>query len=124
MVLVPLGSDHRLGRACRFRFGQFAFGCALIPLLLPLPPDDEAVRTLKAGRAKRSDFETVKVIGRGAFGEVRGARFHPKTSCLTSPFTRIPQVHVVRHKASQRIYAMKLLNKWEMLKRKEVGVRG
>ncbi|MFT7813340.1 rho-associated protein kinase 2 isoform X2 [Arapaima gigas] len=46
---------------------------------------------------KSEDFEKVKVIGRGAFGEVQ----------------------LVRHKASQKVYAMKLLSKFEMIKRSD-----
>ncbi|XP_068608289.1 rho-associated protein kinase 2, partial [Brachionichthys hirsutus] len=46
---------------------------------------------------KSEDFDRVKVIGRGAFGEVQ----------------------LVRHKASQKVYAMKLLSKFEMLKRSD-----
>ncbi|CAB1439868.1 unnamed protein product [Pleuronectes platessa] len=46
---------------------------------------------------KSEDFDRVKVIGRGAFGEV----------------------HLVRHKASQKVYAMKLLSKFEMIKRSD-----
>lgn len=47
----------------------------------------------------RDDFEIVKVIGRGAFGEV----------C------------VVRMRGSDKVFAMKILNKWEMLKRAETA---
>nr|XP_020649293.1 serine/threonine-protein kinase MRCK beta isoform X3 [Pogona vitticeps] len=47
----------------------------------------------------RDDFEIIKVIGRGAFGEVA----------------------VVKMKSTERIYAMKILNKWEMLKRAETA---
>ncbi|XP_018047278.1 PREDICTED: serine/threonine-protein kinase Genghis Khan isoform X2 [Atta colombica] len=47
----------------------------------------------------REDFEIVKVIGRGAFGEV----------C------------VVRMRGSDKVFAMKILNKWEMLKRAETA---
>ncbi|XP_044515844.1 serine/threonine-protein kinase MRCK beta [Gracilinanus agilis] len=47
----------------------------------------------------RDDFEIIKVIGRGAFGEVA----------------------VVKMKNTERIYAMKILNKWEMLKRAETA---
>lgn len=54
---------------------------------------------LKQLRLSASDFETVKTIGRGAFGEV----------CL------------VRMKNSHEVYAMKILNKWEMLKRAETA---
>ena len=56
------------------------------------------VERIKQYRLSRDDFETVKIIGKGAFGEVA----------------------VVRAKATGRIYAMKILNKWEMLKRAEV----
>jgi serine/threonine protein kinase len=59
----------------------------------------DVVRSLKQSRLHRDHFETVKVIGRGAFGEV----------------------HVVRHKASGRVYAMKVLNKEDMLKRQETA---
>uniref|UniRef100_A0A0K8W762 non-specific serine/threonine protein kinase n=1 Tax=Bactrocera latifrons TaxID=174628 RepID=A0A0K8W762_BACLA len=50
-------------------------------------------------RLSRDDFETIKIIGRGAFGEV----------C------------VVRMLATHQIFAMKTLNKWEMLKRAETA---
>ncbi|MCP9262591.1 Serine/threonine-protein kinase Genghis Khan [Dirofilaria immitis] len=53
----------------------------------------------KALRLCREDFEVLKVIGRGAFGEVA----------------------VVRMRNTERIYAMKILNKWEMLKRAETA---
>lgn len=54
---------------------------------------------LKQLRLGASDFETIKTIGRGAFGEV----------CL------------VRMRNSNEVYAMKILNKWEMLKRAETA---
>ncbi|OCT64939.1 hypothetical protein XELAEV_18041177mg [Xenopus laevis] len=54
---------------------------------------------LKGIQLHRDDFEIIKVIGRGAFGEVA----------------------VVRLKNTERIYAMKILNKWEMLKRAETA---
>ncbi|XP_075795285.1 serine/threonine-protein kinase MRCK gamma isoform X2 [Pelodiscus sinensis] len=47
----------------------------------------------------REDFEILKVIGRGAFGEVA----------------------VVRLRNSEKVYAMKILHKWEMLKRAETA---
>ncbi|XP_030054718.1 rho-associated protein kinase 2 [Microcaecilia unicolor] len=46
---------------------------------------------------KAEDYDVVKVIGRGAFGEVQ----------------------LVRHKVSQKVYAMKLLSKFEMIKRSD-----
>uniref|UniRef100_A0A8C7EQJ2 Serine/threonine-protein kinase MRCK beta n=1 Tax=Neovison vison TaxID=452646 RepID=A0A8C7EQJ2_NEOVI len=54
---------------------------------------------VKEMQLHREDFEIIKVIGRGAFGEVA----------------------VVRMKNTERIYAMKILNKWEMLKRAETA---
>lgn len=54
---------------------------------------------VKSLRLTRDDFEIVKVIGRGAFGEV----------C------------VVRMRGTERVFAMKILNKWEMLKRAETA---
>lgn len=55
--------------------------------------------TIKSLQLAREDFEIVKVIGRGAFGEV----------C------------VVRMRGSDKVFAMKILNKWEMLKRAETA---
>lgn len=55
------------------------------------------VQLVKQLRLCREDFEVLKVIGRGAFGEV----------C------------VVRMLRTGQIFAMKILNKWEMLKRAE-----
>ncbi|XP_035599043.1 rho-associated protein kinase 2 isoform X1 [Oncorhynchus keta] len=52
---------------------------------------------LRDFQMKSDDFDRVKVIGRGAFGEVQ----------------------LVRHKASQKVYAMKLLSKFEMIKRSD-----
>lgn len=54
---------------------------------------------IKTLQLSREDFEIVKVIGRGAFGEV----------C------------VVRMRGSDKVFAMKILNKWEMLKRAETA---
>ncbi|XP_061669010.1 serine/threonine-protein kinase MRCK beta isoform X2 [Syngnathoides biaculeatus] len=59
-------------------------------------PFTAAVKDL---RLHRDDFEMLKVIGRGAFGEVA----------------------VVKMKQTERVYAMKILNKWEMLKRAETA---
>lgn len=53
-----------------------------------------AVHAIKQLRLSKNDFEILKVIGRGAFGIV----------C------------VVRMTATNKVYAMKILNKWEMLK--------
>lgn len=48
-------------------------------------------------RMKAVDFDLIKVIGRGAFGEVQ----------------------LVRHKSTHQVYAMKLLSKVEMIKRSD-----
>uniref|UniRef100_A0A8C2EYY2 non-specific serine/threonine protein kinase n=1 Tax=Cyprinus carpio TaxID=7962 RepID=A0A8C2EYY2_CYPCA len=48
-------------------------------------------------RMRAEDYEVVKVIGRGAFGEVQ----------------------LVRHKGTRKVYAMKLLSKFEMIKRSD-----
>uniref|UniRef100_A0A4W4HKU9 Rho-associated protein kinase n=1 Tax=Electrophorus electricus TaxID=8005 RepID=A0A4W4HKU9_ELEEL len=58
---------------------------------------DKAMDDIRELQMKPEDFEKVKVIGRGAFGEVQ----------------------LVRHKASQKVYAMKLLSKFEMIKRSD-----
>eukprot|EP01111_Echinosteliopsis_oligospora_P017939 TRINITY_DN7979_c0_g1_i1.p1 TRINITY_DN7979_c0_g1~~TRINITY_DN7979_c0_g1_i1.p1 ORF type:complete len:527 (-),score=118.88 TRINITY_DN7979_c0_g1_i1:93-1673(-) len=50
-------------------------------------------------RIDQSDFDTVKIIGRGAFGEVR----------------------LVKHKESGELFAMKKLHKDEMLKKEQVA---
>ncbi|KAG8443852.1 hypothetical protein GDO86_009153 [Hymenochirus boettgeri] len=54
---------------------------------------------LKQMRLHKEDFEILKVIGRGAFGEVA----------------------VVKLKNTEKVFAMKILNKWEMLKRAETA---
>jgi len=54
---------------------------------------------VKELRLCKDDFEILKVIGRGAFGEV----------C------------VVKLKRTDRVFALKILNKWEMLKRAETA---
>ncbi|XP_048646640.1 myotonin-protein kinase isoform X6 [Marmota marmota marmota] len=54
---------------------------------------------LKEVQLQRDDFEILKVIGRGAFSEVA----------------------VVKMKQTGQVYAMKIMNKWDMLKRGEVS---
>lgn len=48
-------------------------------------------------RMRTEDFQQIKVIGRGAFGEVQ----------------------LVRHNYTKKVYAMKLLSKYEMIKRSD-----
>lgn len=54
-------------------------------------------KVIESCRMNAGDFQVVKVIGRGAFGEVQ----------------------LVRHKATKMVYAMKLLSKFEMIKRSD-----
>ncbi|XP_057715129.1 rho-associated protein kinase 2 isoform X1 [Corythoichthys intestinalis] len=58
---------------------------------------ENVIKQVRDLQMKSDDFDRVKVIGRGAFGEVQ----------------------LVRHKASQKVYAMKLLSKFEMIKRSD-----
>ncbi|XP_018123419.1 rho-associated protein kinase 1 [Xenopus laevis] len=57
----------------------------------------DTISKIRDLRMKADDYEVVKVIGRGAFGEVQ----------------------LVRHKSSRKVYAMKLLSKLEMIKRSD-----
>ncbi|XP_074919059.1 rho-associated protein kinase 1 isoform X3 [Chelonoidis abingdonii] len=57
----------------------------------------DTINKIRDLRMKAEDYEVVKVIGRGAFGEVQ----------------------LVRHKSSRKVYAMKLLSKFEMIKRSD-----
>ncbi|KAG9478987.1 hypothetical protein GDO78_012583 [Eleutherodactylus coqui] len=57
----------------------------------------DTISKIRDLRMKAEDYEVVKVIGRGAFGEVQ----------------------LVRHKSSRKVYAMKLLSKLEMIKRSD-----
>ncbi|XP_029451765.1 rho-associated protein kinase 2 isoform X3 [Rhinatrema bivittatum] len=58
---------------------------------------EKIVGKVRELQMKAEDYDVVKVIGRGAFGEVQ----------------------LVRHKVSQKVYAMKLLSKFEMIKRSD-----
>ncbi|KAK0424176.1 hypothetical protein QR680_008529 [Steinernema hermaphroditum] len=53
------------------------------------------IEELQACRLKISDFHSIKVIGRGAFGEVQ----------------------LVRHKSTKKVFALKMLDKSEMIRR-------
>ncbi|XP_051900978.1 serine/threonine-protein kinase MRCK alpha-like isoform X2 [Pristis pectinata] len=57
------------------------------------------ITRVKELRLHREDFEILKVIGRGAFGEVA----------------------VVKLKETEKVFAMKILHKWEMLKRADAA---
>ncbi|MCJ8742572.1 hypothetical protein PDJAM_G00083570 [Pangasius djambal] len=57
------------------------------------------VSQVKKTRIKRDDFNILKVIGRGTFSEVA----------------------VARMRDTQQVYALKIMNKWDMLKRGETA---
>ncbi|TSK16128.1 Myotonin-protein kinase [Bagarius yarrelli] len=57
------------------------------------------VNQVKKNRIKRDDFNILKVIGRGTFSEVA----------------------VARMRSTQQVYALKIMNKWDMLKRGETA---
>ncbi|XP_056397049.1 myotonin-protein kinase isoform X2 [Hyla sarda] len=57
------------------------------------------VQNIREQRMKRSDFDIIKVIGRGAFSEVA----------------------VVRKRSNAQVYALKIMNKWDLLKRSDVA---
>jgi len=56
---------------------------------------EKVIQQLQNARHRISDYQKIKVIGRGAFGEVR----------------------LVRHKATKKVYAMKTLSKTDIMKR-------
>jgi hypothetical protein len=62
----------------------------------------------------------VKVIGKGAFGEVRVTRGHA-FAVVATDLRRVYQVRVVQKTDTGKIYAMKTLKKEEMLKKDQVG---
>eukprot|EP00055_Hartaetosiga_balthica_P013756 m.72047 g.72047 ORF g.72047 m.72047 type:complete len:1349 (-) comp8367_c0_seq4:454-4500(-) len=69
----------------------------LKPITLFLSRYNEHVASVKEKRPKRADFTTVQIIGRGAYGEV----------------------HLVRHNETQKLYALKVMSKCEMINRSE-----
>ena len=66
-------------------------------VISPLPPflllDESVIPVIANNRLSSQDFQLIKVIGRGAFGEV----------------------HLVRMKETKKIFAMKILSKFEMV---------
>lgn len=64
---------------------QYMVHCVLIV--------ESSVPVLKSSRIAPGDFNVIQVIGRGAFGEVQ----------------------LVRMKETNKLYAMKILNKYEMV---------
>nr|XP_049707651.1 serine/threonine-protein kinase Genghis Khan isoform X11 [Helicoverpa armigera] len=74
---------------------------------------------LKRLRLSRDDFELVKVIGRGAFGEVCVVRASFMQG--TDGGANMAAATAGTTGTGERVYAMKILNKWEMLKRAETA---
>nr|XP_054759198.1 serine/threonine-protein kinase MRCK alpha-like [Lytechinus pictus] len=77
----------------------FLYTYLILFLLIFFLAAKQPVKKVKDLRLHKEDFETLKIIGRGAFGEVA----------------------VVKLKNTDDVFAMKLLNKWEMLKRAETA---
>ena len=65
-------------------------------------------------RMKTDDFNLIKVIGRGAFGEVQLVRHKFTKKVRTTAICVI--VHIIIY---IQVYAMKLLSKYEMIKRSD-----
>ena len=60
---------------------------------------EKAASIISDSRMRPEDYNVIKTIGRGAFGEVQ----------------------LVRHKNTQQVFAMKLLSKFEMIKRSDTA---
>lgn len=75
------------------------------------------IKRLSEMRLRADDFKTLNIIGRGAFGEVC------VSFCVNFGYDFIPhhQVLVVKQKHTDKVYAMKVLNKAEMLKKQKTA---
>lgn len=94
--------------------------------------DMQETQFLRKTRTKTgpNDFETIKIIGRGAFGEVlipkqnktRMELFPPPYiyTYTTVEVIDLHQVRLVKHRETQELFAMKKLLKDEMLKKEQV----
>uniref|UniRef100_H2YZ06 non-specific serine/threonine protein kinase n=1 Tax=Ciona savignyi TaxID=51511 RepID=H2YZ06_CIOSA len=73
---------------------------------------------LKRTRLGLGDFEMLKVIGRGAFGEVRYSAMY-----INTKFSLIDEmaVRLVQKKDTGHIYAMKMLRKKDMMDKEQVA---
>uniref|UniRef100_A0A4W5RZ50 non-specific serine/threonine protein kinase n=1 Tax=Hucho hucho TaxID=62062 RepID=A0A4W5RZ50_9TELE len=88
--------DLLVGVYQEFRFSPLAREKYVAGFLQWVEP---LVRLVKKTRIKRDDFHILKVIGRGTFSEVA----------------------VARMRSTQQVYALKVMNKWDMLKRGETA---
>jgi serine/threonine protein kinase len=82
--------------------------------LVALGKKEASFLRLKRTKMGLNDFKTVKVIGKGAFGEVSIAFSHFRNLSI------VYQVRVVQKTDTNKIYAMKTLKKEEMLKKDQV----
>lgn len=89
--------QHRNERNCM----KFSKGGALCIRLLTFKVKN-IVEKIESCRLSRSEFETIRLIGSGAFGEVS----------------------LVKWKASNEYFALKSLHKYDMLKRSDVSSAG
>ena len=88
---------------------------------------------LKRTRLGLEDFESLKVIGRGAFGEVGITPFLKHLSYIALQtfnllFNKLlthfgPKVRLVQKKDTGHVYAMKILRKADMLEKEQVRRR-
>ncbi|XP_063957521.1 serine/threonine-protein kinase MRCK alpha-like [Lytechinus pictus] len=100
LVVSPFSSVNFFIVDLFSHFSQFSsYTYLILFLLIFFLAAKQPVKKVKDLRLHKEDFETLKIIGRGAFGEVA----------------------VVKLKNTDDVFAMKLLNKWEMLKRAETA---
>uniref|UniRef100_A0A8C3GQR1 Serine/threonine-protein kinase MRCK alpha n=1 Tax=Cairina moschata TaxID=8855 RepID=A0A8C3GQR1_CAIMO len=104
LLMNPLYTGRVFAIECDSDYIYFMFRCVFLFVrflmvdifLVSAKPFTSKVKQM---RLHKEDFEILKVIGRGAFGEVA----------------------VVKLKNADKVFAMKILNKWEMLKRAETA---
>ena len=77
----------------------------------------QVISHVKNSRLTRNDFETIKTIGRGAFGEGQIGFLAWWKYLLEN----VRLVVVVKMKNTERVFAMKILNKSEILKRTDTA---
>ena len=80
------------------------------------PTDDEAIKSLRSLRIKKTDFQLIKIIGRGGFGEVQlVSTTHHVPQC------RVSRVAQVKHRQTSEVFALKSMSKCEMIKRSDTA---
>lgn len=71
-------------------------------------------------RLTKDTFQTIKVIGRGSFGEVRKRNYDSLINVHVLIMAVIQQVRLVRMRGTKKLYAMKKLKKSKMIERNQV----